>query len=195
MTTTLSRHTAPAAAPAASWPARPRWTASVAITAVCVLSVTVAVLQTRHGTLLSDIGLTGDSAPVFAAVLGMFDALFVTLGCALVVWLCGAARRVPDRRWSGVLAVTSCALLGAIAIEMAAVAVELTLTGAAPTVLATSPARWTGMQALGALSVSNVLLYAGLVTGLVRGRRWPWATAVLPVLVLAAVAALASALV
>ncbi|MFJ1731187.1 hypothetical protein [Streptomyces sp. NPDC088254] len=160
-------------------------TALVAAGVTTVLSVVIALTQTRYGTLMSDLGLGGGAAAyATAAVLGLLDAVFVTLGCGVAVWLCGACLRVPENRLSAVLAVTSCALLAATGAEAAAVFVELLATGDAPTVLAISPARWTDVPALGGLSLSNLLMTAGVWLGLVRTLHWPGGKATVPVVLL-----------
>lgn len=166
----------------------PGRTALLAVGVTTLLSVVIALVQTRYGTLMSDLGLEGSSAQVTAALLGVFDAVFVAVGCGIAAWLCGAALRVPDNRLSAVLAVTSCALLAATGLEAAAVFAELLATGDAPTLLAVSPARWTGVPALGGVSVSNLLMFAGVWLGLVRGLRWPGGRAVVPVALLLVVA-------
>ncbi|MFK0257574.1 hypothetical protein [Streptomyces sp. NPDC090445] len=166
----------------------PGRTALAAAVATTLLSVVIALLQTRYGTLMSDVGLDGSAAHAAAVLLGVFDALFVTLACGIAAWLCGAALRVPENRLSAVLAVTSCALLAATALEAVALGLELLVTGDAPTVLALSPARWTGVPALGGLSLSNVLLFAGTWLGLVRGLRWPGGKAAVPIALLLVVA-------
>uniref|UniRef100_A0AAU2JMS5 Yip1 domain-containing protein n=1 Tax=Streptomyces sp. NBC_00049 TaxID=2903617 RepID=A0AAU2JMS5_9ACTN len=168
--------------------------ALAAIAATTLLSVLIALAQTGYGTLMSDLGLDGGTAYGAAAVLGVFDAVFVAVGCGVAVWLCGAALRVPDNRLSAVLALTSGALLAATVLEAAAVLVELLATGHAPTLLALSPARWTGVPALGGLSFSNLLMFTALWLGLVRGLRWPGGKAAVPVVLLLAVAAVAFSL-
>lgn len=166
----------------------PGRTALAAIGATTLLSVVIALLQTRYGTLMSDLGLDGSTAYVAAALLGVFDAVFVAVGCGIFVWLCGAGLRVPDNRLVAVLSVTSGALLAATGLEAVVLVGELLATGEAPTVLAISPARWTGVPALGGLSLSNVLMFTGMWLGLVRGLRWTGGRAVVPIAVLLAVA-------
>ncbi|MFI6049737.1 hypothetical protein ACIBCO_06515 [Streptomyces violascens] len=147
-----------------------------------------ALAQSRYGSLTTDLGLDGTAGLVTAVLLGIFDALFVSIGCGLVAWLCGAALKVPDNRLSAVFAVTSRALLAATVLEAVAVLVELVATGDAPTLLAISPARWTGMPALGGVSASNLLMFAVVWLGLVRGLGWRAGRAAVPVAVLMAVA-------
>lgn len=177
-------------------PARPRPVRRplACLASVCLLYAGTAVLQTVYGTLLSDVGLTGGTAPVAAALLGVFDILVVAALCLLIVWSWGKALRVSGPLGSAALAAVSAALLCSALAEAGSLLAELAVTGDAPVVLATSPARWTGVPALGFLSLSNAVLYAVLTVSLLRDGRWGAARTVAPVLTIAALAAGTSAL-
>ncbi|MEU0910783.1 hypothetical protein [Streptomyces althioticus] len=173
---------------------RPMGRSLACLAAVCLLYAGTAVLQTVYGTLMSDVGLTGGTAPVAAVLLGAFDILVVTVLCLLIVWSWGKALRVSGPMGPAALAAVSAALLCSALAEAGSLLVELAVTGDAPVVLATSPARWTGVPALGFLSLSNAVLYAVLTASLLRDGRWGAARAVAPVLTIAVLAAGTSAL-
>jgi hypothetical protein len=168
--------------------------AGLACTGVLVLSAVIAAMQAAYGNLLSDVGLSGVAGVVAAVALGFFDGVVVIGGCALVVWLCGTLLRAPDNSALSVLAVVSCALLAAVTLEAFAAVAELLLTGRVPVVLGVSLGRWTGVAALGGLSVSNVLLAGGLSFGLARRLRWSVVGSLLPGLTILVVAVGAAAL-
>ncbi len=184
----------PGTAPHRTAPARPVRRSMAYLAAVCLLYAGAAVLQTVHGPLLSDVGLTGGTASVAAALLGAFDIVVVTAVSFLIVWSWGKVLRVPGPLGRGTLAAVSVALLCSAVAESGAVVVELALTGEAPVVPATSPARWTDVPALGCLSLTNTVLYAVLSAVLRRERGWTAAKIAAPVLTIAALAAGTSAL-
>lgn len=175
-------------------PTRPTRRSMAYLGVVCLLYAGAAVLQTAYGTLLSDVGLTGGAAPVAAAFLGAFDIAVVTALCLLIVWSWGKALGAPGPHGPGALAVVSLALVCSAVAELGAVVAELAVTGNAPVVLATSPARWTDVPVLGCLSLTNATLYVVLGAGLWRDRGWTAPRAAVPVLTIAALAAGTAAL-
>lgn len=157
--------------------------------AVGVVSVSLAVLQTQWGTLLAGMGLVGAELIITAFVLGLFDAMVVTLVVVLAVWAVGRLVRAPRASGPSTMLVVLAAALAAALIELVACAVELALTGTAPIRPAVNPSRWAGAPVLAAASLSNVAIY--VVTGLGCVRRLGWSLRQVGVLA-AALASVAS---
>jgi hypothetical protein len=156
--------------------------------AVAAASVAVALLQSVWGTLLDGFGLHGWRIGVVAVLLGLLDAMILVGVLLLLVWGVGRLTRAPHDPGARTFIVVVVALLAAALVELAACVAELGATGQISERLVSDPAHWVGPDMLGALSLSNLAVYAVAAGGTVRVLGWSAIRAAVLVLVLAALA-------
>jgi len=166
--------------------------AALGVGAVLVASTALAVLQSYWRGFLDGFGLEGWRTAVVALILGVVDAVVLLAVLLGLAWAVGRLTRAPRDPGVRTLLVVVTALLAAVSIELVACTAELVAAGGVGEWLVTDPARWTGDERLGGLSLSNLAVYAVTGLGSMRVLGWNLARAALLVAAIAALATGAS---